>query len=247
RLVRMPSTVLAQNDAGIGVKNGVNAFGQKNFFGTFAPPYAVINDLDFLDTLDDRHWRNGVAEAVKVAVIKDVAFFKFIEKNASAIAARGREGMEKLVRECARIHVEHTGGSGDPFEFGSARPLDFGHWSAHWIESESGGEVSHGEGVALGIALDSLYAEGCGLITNEECDRIFKALSNCGFALWHNLLGKIVGGRYAAFDGLKKFQEHLGGKLTVTLPKGIGGRVEVNEIDSELMGACIRKLEEKCA
>ena len=67
RLIRIPTTVLAQNDSGVGVKNGINAFGKKNFLGTFAPPYAVINDSAFLTTLDERDWRSGIAEALKVA------------------------------------------------------------------------------------------------------------------------------------------------------------------------------------
>ena len=75
RLIRVPTTVLAQNDSGVGVKNGVNAYGKKNFVGTFAPPFAVFNDFSFLDTLDDRDWRAGTSEAVKVALVKDASFF----------------------------------------------------------------------------------------------------------------------------------------------------------------------------
>src|SRR5204862_561409 len=81
RHIRIPTTVLSQNDSGIGVKNGVNAFGKKNFLGTFAPPFAVINDSGFLTTLDDRDWRSGIAEAIKVALIKDAPFFNFIKTN----------------------------------------------------------------------------------------------------------------------------------------------------------------------
>src|SRR5437899_1035579 len=82
RLIRVPTTVLAQADSGVGVKNGVNAFGKKNFLGTFAPPFAVLNDFGFLDTLPDREWRGGLAEAVKVALLKDPDFFRYIEENA---------------------------------------------------------------------------------------------------------------------------------------------------------------------
>src|SRR5204862_2038620 len=71
RLIRVPTTVLAQADSGVGVKNGINAFGKKNFLGTFAPPAAVINDSTFLVTLSDREWRSGLAEAIKVALLKD--------------------------------------------------------------------------------------------------------------------------------------------------------------------------------
>ena len=88
RHVRIPTTVLSQNDSGVGVKNGINYFGKKNFLGTFAPPYAVINDSAFLSTLDDRDWRAGIAEAIKVALIKDAAFWERLEQDATALANR---------------------------------------------------------------------------------------------------------------------------------------------------------------
>jgi 3-dehydroquinate synthase len=245
RVVRFPTTVLAQNDAGIGVKNGVNACGQKNFFGCFQPPFAVVNDLDFLDTLADRDWRSGIAEAIKVAAIKDVEFFRFLETNAAKIAARDAAAMETLVRRCARLHVEHTATSGDPFEFGSARPLDFGHWSAHWIEMASGGTVSHGEAVAFGIAIDSLYADRRGWLRPGEGDRILACLRASGFALWHELLGRRdASGRLAVLDGLDRFREHLGGELAVTLPSPLGSRREVHELDAALVGECVERLRE---
>ena len=76
RLIRLPSTVLSQNDSGLGVKTSVNRFNKKNFLGTFTPPFAVINDLELLESLPDRDWRSGMAEAVKVALIKDRVFFR---------------------------------------------------------------------------------------------------------------------------------------------------------------------------
>ena len=85
RLIRVPTTVLAQDDSAMGVKNGINAFGKKNYLGTFAPPFAVINDVSFLGTLPDRHWRAGVSEAIKAALIKDRAFFDFLEEHAAAL------------------------------------------------------------------------------------------------------------------------------------------------------------------
>ena len=134
RLIRIPTTVLAQNDAAIGVKNGVNAFGKKNFLGTFAPPFAVLNDFDFLATLDDRDWRSGMAEAVKVALIKDRRFFNFISDHAMALAQRDDKAMEQLIYRCCQLHLDHIANYGDPFEMGSSRALDFGHWAAHKLE-----------------------------------------------------------------------------------------------------------------
>jgi 3-dehydroquinate synthase len=236
RLVRLPTTVLAQGDAGIGVKNGINAFGQKNFFGCFQPPWAVVNDLDFLQTLTDRDWRSGIAEAIKVAAIKDAGFFRFLETNAARIAARDAAGMETLVRRCARLHVEHTATSGDPFEFGSARPLDFGHWSAHKLELMSGFRISHGEAVAFGVLLDSSYAREKGWISAAEFEVIDRGLRQSGFPLLHDeVFQRDAAGQLEIFAGLRDFREHLGGELCVTFPQGIGARFEMHEIDLPLM------------
>src|SRR6476660_2483375 len=85
RHVRIPTTTLSQNDSGVGVKNGINAFGKKNFIGTFSPPVAVINDFRLLATLPNREKRGGYAEAVKVACIRDQAFFESLERDAALL------------------------------------------------------------------------------------------------------------------------------------------------------------------
>ena len=231
RLIRMPTTVLAQNDAGVGVKNGVNAHGQKNFLGTFAPPFAVINDALFLATLDDEHWRGGIAEAFKVAIIKDAAFFDFLCSHADALRRRDLAAMEALIRRCAILHLDHIASQGDPFEMGTARPLDFGHWSAHRIENLSGYRISHGAAVASGVALDTHYAARAGLITRADRDRIIAGLRAVGFRLWHaELEARDSNGELEVLRGLEEFREHLGGVLTITLPDGIGRKKEVHEL-----------------
>ena len=106
RLIRVPTTVLAQDDSGVGVKNGINAFGKKNFVGSFAPPHAVVNDFDLLATLSDRDWRAGISEAVKVALLKDAAFFRWIEFHAGELEARSLRAMERLVHRSAELHLE---------------------------------------------------------------------------------------------------------------------------------------------
>jgi 3-dehydroquinate synthase len=243
RLVRMPTTVLSQNDAGIGVKNGVNAYGQKNFFGCFAPPHAVINDFAFLATLDKRQVRAGISEAVKVAAIKDLASLEFIENNASKLADGNEQAIERLVFNCARLHLDHTSGSGDPFENGSARPLDFGHWSAHWLEIASGGRLNHGEAVAIGIALDMLYAEAAGLVSSSECHRVIDCLKACGLRVWDKLLEAAgAAGELSCLGGLEQFREHLGGQLTITLPNPLGDRIEIHSMDKDVIGQCVRRL-----
>jgi 3-dehydroquinate synthase len=233
RTVRVPTTVLSQNDSGVGVKNGINAFQAKNFLGTFVPPNAVICDVNFLDRLPRRDAVAGLAEAVKVSLIRDPDFFQWIEGNARALATQDLEALARLIRRCAELHLQHIATSGDPFEHGSARPLDFGHWAAHKLEALTHNEVRHGEAVAMGILLDSRYAFETGMLGAAEFDRIHRTLGALGLPLWHDQLlaaGRSVG-RPALLDGLEDFREHLGGELTVTLIRGVGRGVEVHQMD----------------
>jgi 3-dehydroquinate synthase len=187
----MPSTVLGQNDSGVGVKNGVNAFSAKNFLGTFAPPFAVINDYDLLRTLPARDVRAGLAEAVKVSLIRDRELFSWLEQNADALRACEPAAVEQSVRVAAEIHLRHIATAGDPFELGSARPLDFGHWSAHKLESLTGHAVRHGEAVAIGMALDCRYAVLAGLLAEADQLRVQHLLERRGFRLYDDALGRL--------------------------------------------------------
>lgn len=236
RLVRMPSTVLAQNDAGVGVKNGMNEHGMKNFLGTFAPPFAVINDFALLDTLSDEHWRGGISEAFKVAIIKDRDFFDFLCKHAVAFRRREKGPMEQLVRRCAILHLQHIAKNGDPFELGTARPLDFGHWSAHKIEVLSDYRIGHGAAVAAGVALDSYYAMKKGLIKKTDLERIVKGLIGSGLRVYYPEMSmRGASGGLGLLVGLDEFREHLGGELTITLPDGIGKKCEVHHMNVDLV------------
>jgi 3-dehydroquinate synthase len=231
RLIRVPTTVMAQADASIGVKNGINAFGQKNFIGSFAPPAAVVNDRDFLPTLSPRDWIGGVAEAVKVALIKDAPFFAFLEEHAAALAHRDLDLMEQVIYRCAALHLDHIATGGDPFEFGSSRPLDFGHWAAHKLEHLSGYALGHGQAVALGIALDSTYAHLMGLLPQSPWERILATLRSLGFALYDSRMEV----EHGLLDGLREFQAHLGGRLTIMLIWDIGQGLEVHDLDPDLV------------
>jgi 3-dehydroquinate synthase len=234
RHVRIPSTVLSQNDSGIGVKNGVNLYGMKNFVGAFAPPHAVLNDFDLLGTLGRRDQVAGMAEAVKVALIRDAEFFEWMEKNSDGLATFSDEPVAYMVRRCAELHMHQIAHGGDPFETGSARPLDYGHWAAHKLESLTRHHLRHGEAVAIGIALDSRYSVACGLLQAGEEERICFLLEHVGFKLWHPALDThLADGEHALLDGLREFREHLGGELTITLLESIGTGVEVHTMNEE--------------
>lgn len=234
RLIRMPTTTLAQGDSGVGVKNGINLDGAKNMLGTFAPPYAVVNDAAFLSTLSGDLVRDGMAEAFKVAIIRDGEFFRYMASNADRISRAEAPVIEECVRRSALIHLEHIRGAGDPFEFGVSRPLDFGHWSAHRLETMSGFSLRHGQAVGIGIALDACYAWKLDMITRGEMESIHGAMRGCGIALYNDLLSaRDDTGRLQVLAGLEQFREHLGGRLSITLPTAIGAAVEVHAMQSE--------------
>ncbi len=233
RHIRIPTTVLSQNDSGIGVKNSINYQGKKNFIGTFSPPFAVFNDFAFLHTLSDRAWLAGISEGIKVALIKDADFFEWIVQHAEALRNRDTEAMKYLIYRCAELHLQHIAGA-DPFEFGSSRPLDFGHWSAHKLEQLSGFEVMHGEAVSIGIALDSVYSHLAGYLSQADSERIIDLLQALGLPVFHPLIDGDQH-RHPLLVGLEEFREHLGGRLTIMLLERIGKGVEVNRMEGSLI------------
>jgi 3-dehydroquinate synthase len=243
RLVRMPTTTLSQGDGGVGVKNGVNYFAKKNWIGTFAVPWAVVNDLALLDGLPAREKRAGLIEGVKVALLRDADFFAAIEDSADALAALDPQAVDMVVRRSAERHLEHIATGGDPFELGSARPLDFGHWVAHKIEPSSAYRINHGEAVAIGMAVDLVYARRLGLLAGADCERILRLIERIGFALHDGELDRVdERGERVVLRGLEEFREHLGGELTITLITGIGRRIEVHEMSAEVVREAMDEL-----
>jgi 3-dehydroquinate synthase len=234
RVIRLPTTVLSQNDGGTGVKNGFNAFGTKNFVGAFAPPFAVINDRRFIDTLEHRDRVAGMAEAVKVALIRDAAFFDWLIDHAEQLARFQETAMTYMIRRSAELHLRHIAVSGDPFEWGTARPLDFGHWAAHKLETLSGYSLRHGEAVAIGIALDSRYSVEAGLLGEQQLEVICGLLERLGLHLWHESMDLTdATGRPQVLRGLAEFREHLGGALTIPLLTDIGCSIDSEEVDTD--------------
>ena len=245
-LVRLPTTSLSQGDGGVGVKNGINFFGKKNWLGSFGVPHAIINDLAFLHGLPVRERRVGLIEAVKVALIRDAAFFEFIAARAAALAKFEPGAFEAVIRESARQHMEHIATGGDPFERGSARPLDFGHWAAHKLEQLSEFRVSHGEAVAVGMAIDLIYARRTGLLSEKDAERILGVIQALGFELFTPVKQiRSATGRQDMLDGLEEFREHLGGRLTIPMIRAPGVRLEIHEMDGAVVKAAFDELRER--
>jgi len=232
RFLRMPTTTLSQGDGGVGVKNGVNYFNKKNWIGTFSVPFAVVNDLNFLRSLPERACRDGIIEAIKVALIRDREFYHYIHEHAEELGRLETGPLEATIRRSARNHVDHIATSGDPFEYGSVRPLDFGHWVAHKLEQISDFSVTHGEGVAIGMAVDLMYSARIGLIARDTMEEIIQLIETVGFAIWSDFLELTERGKPAILSGLEEFREHLGGQLTITLVTEIGEKIEVHEMDN---------------
>lgn len=233
KLIRIPTTVLSQDDSGIGVKNGINYNNKKNFIGSFGVPYAVINDYSFLKTQKKSELIEGLSEAIKVALIKNNTLFNYIEKYTTELYNRQSKYIKYVIYKCAKLHASHISGYGDPFETLSSRPLDFGHWTAHKIESLSKYKISHGKAVAIGIIIDSTYSYFIGFLKRNDWKRIISVFIQLNFDIYPDEL-LIKKNQQAIFAGLEEFREHLGGKLTITLIKNIGDKIDMHHINKNI-------------
>ena len=243
RLIRFPTTTLSQDDSGVGVKCAINAFGKKNWVGSFAVPFAVINDFRYLHSQAAETSRGGLIEAVKVALVRDGEFFQWIEANLELLAALDPEALEICVERSALLHARHIASGGDPFETGSSRPLDFGHWAAHKLETMTHYQLSHAPAVAVGVALDTLYSARAGLLKFSVAEQVLRVLDGLQLGIYHPALDWLdEGGKRRVIDGLDEFREHLGGRLTVLLLEDVGRGIDVHEIDETLLGDCINEL-----
>lgn len=230
RLVRFPTTTLAQADSGVGVKNAVNWHNKKNWKGTFATPWAVVNDKKLLSGLSDRDYRCGFSEAIKVSLLKDREFFDFLVDAAPAIAERKQAESDRAIQQSVLLHLWHITRGGDPFELQQARPLDFGHWSAHKLEAITNYDLRHGEAVSIGISVDIAYSHLTQGLPLAIAEQTLAALTNLHLPVWDPGLDEDV-----IFDGLEEFRQHLGGQLTITLIQEVGQPVDVHSIDRSAM------------
>ena len=236
-LIRMPSTTLSQGDSGVGVKNGVNYFGKKNFIGVFNPPHAVLNDFSLLQSLDERHWRSGLSEAIKVALIKDGQLLQEIENNKDALIERDIEAMKSVIQKSAELHLLHITECGDPFERLDARPLDFGHWAAHKLEPMTNYSLSHGDAVAIGLAIDLRCSVQLGLLDDTIAKRVISLLQHLGFPTNHPELRNPD-----LLEGIEEFRQHLGGQLTLLMLEGIENPIDIHQLDEEIVLQAINEL-----
>ena len=238
RLIRIPTTTLAQDDSGVGVKNAINYFNKKNWIGTFAVPWAVINDASLLETLGDRDFRCGFSEAIKVFLLKSPTDFEFLCQHATQVGKRQMEVSFDVIQRSCLWHLKHISQGGDPFEMLEARPLDFGHWSAHRMEPLTNYELRHGEAVGIGVLLDCVYSHRVHGFPEADLIRVLQCFRDLGLPVWHPVLKDTD----EVLTGLEEFRQHLGGRLTVTMLQAVGQAIDVHEIDDAQMRESIRQL-----
>ncbi|MBR5132127.1 MAG: 3-dehydroquinate synthase [Alistipes sp.] len=174
------TTLLAQVDASVGGKNGVNILNYKNMVGTFAQPSFVISDVAFLRTLPHRELHAGMGEVVKMAIIGDEELFNFIEENISASCYTNIDTMQRIVLDSIRLKADIV--DRDECEKGIRRVLNLGHTIAHAIEKCTH-KLNHGEAVAVGLSKISHISNAMGILSNEDMQRIDNLLQKIGFSL----------------------------------------------------------------
>jgi len=177
--VQIPTTLLAQVDSSVGGKTAINHPLGKNMIGAFYQPRSVIIDVTTLDTLDERHFRAGLAEVVKYGVIADADFYSWLEHNVSRLLGKDPAALEYAIKTCCSIKAGIV--AQDETEHSVRALLNFGHTFGHALEQLCGyGTILHGEGVAVGMAVAARISAQRGLCSAADVARLDDVLLQCG-------------------------------------------------------------------
>jgi len=209
------TTLLAQVDASVGGKNGVNFGGYKNMVGVFNQPEFVVCDLDLLKTLPEREIQCGFAEIIKHAAIADAGMFDFLETHVDEALSLDKEVIEKLVYDSVRIKSDIV--NRDEKEQGERRKLNFGHTFGHAVEKVSG--IPHGQAVSVGMTIAAALSAQKGLLSEKEAHRLFGLIEKYG------LPTRIDIDFQQACDALGKDKKRTGDRIRFVLLTGLGGAV----------------------
>ncbi len=227
-VVQIPTTVLAQVDASIGGKTGVNLKAGKNLIGTFHQPRVVLIDPEVLSTLPEREYRAGLYEALKCGVIGNPGLFGEFESNREAILQRDPATMGRLIAESVRLKAHVV--SVDEKEYGLRRVLNFGHTVGHALEAETAYRtLLHGEAVAWGMVAASRIAVMAGKLDEATCDRISHATLGMGRLPKLNIRGRNIVRR------LQSDKKTQNGKVHFVLPTEIGKVEVVNDVPERVV------------
>ena len=253
-LVHIPTTLLAQVDSSIGGKVAVDHHLAKNIIGSFYQPRAVYTDPEVLQTLSDKDIKNGIVEAIKIAVIKSPAFFKWLEKNIDLLIKKHRNLLCELVKEAVSLKVDII--LKDPWERGLRTVLNFGHSIGHVLEVGAGyQDLSHGEAVALGMLIETKIARNRGICSEEFEKQIKHILSFLSPSLLFkssslsfpstslsfprkreskSIFKYIKNIDYNQFwETLTLDKKNSQGKITFILPKALGKVVVIDDINKK--------------
>lgn len=215
----VPTTLLAQVDAAIGGKCGVNMGGYKNMVGAFAPADFVLCDAGLLSSLPEREFRSGLAEMIKAAIIGDGGLFELFEQSDLATLRTNKELLNEVVRRSVAVKCGIV--SRDPYEQGERRVLNLGHTWAHAIESLTA-DFTHGEAVAVGIVRATQRALGEGLIVATDATRIEKLIARYGLPTSCNLSDEQL------FEAMTHDKKTTSEGIGFVLPTGIGNSLTSN-------------------
>ena len=228
RLCLVPTTLVAQADAAIGGKNGVNLEGYKNIVGTIRQPELLLCDFDFLATLPKRELSCGFAEVVKCGAIADAKLFSFLEENFRQALSLENDAIEKSVEGAARVKIGLV--QKDERDHGARRTLNFGHTIGHAIEKAN--LLPHGEAISIGMAIAAGISVQKGKLAQEDAERLLGLLKKMGLPTSASIDSEKI------IEAVGKDKKREGGRINMVLLKGIGKAgvfpVEMSELESAL-------------
>lgn len=227
--VRIPTTLIGQIDAGIGVKGAFNVFGKKSYLGCFYPPETVVIDPTLLGTVDPRHLRQGIAEMIKIAIVRDHELFDLIAvHHKDLIEARFREPpgvVRRTIVLAARRMLDEL--QANLYEDRTFRRLvDFGHTFSPLLEAESSFQLGHGDAVAVDMAFTVRLAAHLGYLATEDADAIVRTLGAAGLPVWSPMLTRAL-----CRQALAEATRHRGGRLHLVMPTSIGSATFIEHAD----------------
>ncbi|OZC67409.1 2-epi-5-epi-valiolone synthase [Rhodococcus sp. 15-725-2-2b] len=245
--IRIPTTLIGLVDAGVGVKTGVNYGMGKNRLGTYAPAIATYVDRSFLRTLDDRHLSNGLAEILKMALIKSVDLFELLETYGQRLIADNFQGTSseldtaatQVIAESIHLMLEEL--QPNLWESCLERCVDYGHTFSPTLEMEALPALLHGEAVSIDMALTSALGFLRGSLSREDLDRILTVMKRLGLPVWNDVLATAGVLDAALADTVR----HRDGRQRLPLPVGIGGHHFANDVTNEEIASALTLLARK--
>jgi 3-dehydroquinate synthase len=233
--VQLPTTLLAQVDASIGGKTGVNHPAGKNLIGAFHQPVAVIADISTLATLPPREFRSGLAEVIKHALVADAAFLDWLDENLEALLAQDAGALAYAVQRSCEIKAQIV--SADERERGRRAELNFGHTFGHAIETATGyGDWLHGEAVAVGMVLAAGLSQRQGWLDAAEVRRVREILGRAGLPITAPGIGASRALKLMGMD--KKVQA---GRIRLVLLRGLGRASVTAEYRADALAETLRE------